>query len=62
MAVAVSDTRTLSLEETAAQLGIGISLAYKLVRAGEFPCRVLRIGRLYRVPRAELARVLGEGK
>ncbi len=40
-------------------LGIGSTLAYALVKAGEFPCPVLRLGRLYRVPRAGLLEVLG---
>jgi predicted DNA-binding transcriptional regulator AlpA len=40
-------------------LGLGTTLAYELAKAGTFPCRVLRIGRLYRVPRAGLLEVLG---
>lgn len=40
-------------------LGIGTTLAYELAKAGEFPCSVLRLGRLYRVPRAGLLEVLG---
>ena len=53
-------SRTCSIEEAAADLGIGRSLAYELARTGRFPVRVLRIGRLYKVPRAELERLLGE--
>ncbi|MED7930392.1 helix-turn-helix domain-containing protein [Nonomuraea sp. LP-02] len=31
-------------------LGIGRTKAYRLAKAGEFPCRVLRIGGRYAVP------------
>jgi predicted DNA-binding transcriptional regulator AlpA len=40
-------------------LGLGRSTAYELARCGEFPCRILHIGSSYRVPTAELLRVLG---
>jgi len=40
-------------------LGIGRTTAYELARTGQFPCRILRIGRSYRVPVAGLAEVLG---
>jgi excisionase family DNA binding protein len=40
-------------------LGLGRSTAYDLARRGEFPCRVLHIGSSYRVPTAELLRLLG---
>ncbi len=40
--------------------GIGRTKAHELVRAGEFPTRVLRLGRTYRVSRADLLRALGE--
>ena len=40
-------------------LGIGRSTGYELARRGEFPCRVLRVGGSYRVPTADLLRVLG---
>lgn len=39
--------------------GMGTTLAYELAKAGQFPCPVLRVGRLYRVPRAGLLRALG---
>lgn len=38
---------------------IGRTKAHDLARAGEFPCRVLRLGREYRVPRIEILRALG---
>jgi excisionase family DNA binding protein len=40
-------------------LGIGRALAYRLVQRGEFPCRALRLGKRYLIPRAELLRALG---
>ena len=40
-------------------LGLGRSTGYELARRGEFPCRVLHVGNSYRVPTAELLRVLG---
>jgi hypothetical protein len=40
-------------------LGIGRTKTYELARAGEFPCRVLRIGRTYLVPTPELLTLLG---
>ncbi len=33
-------------------MGVSRDLAYDLVRTGEFPVPVLRIGRRYRVPKA----------
>lgn len=40
-------------------LSIGESKARELARKGEFPVRLLRVGREYRVTRADLFRVLG---
>ncbi len=40
-------------------LGLGRSTAYELARRDELPCRVLRIGSSYRIPTADLLRVLG---
>ena len=57
----MTEPRTCSIEEAAVALGIGRGLAYDLARQGRFPVRLLRLGRLYRVPRAELDRLLGEG-
>jgi hypothetical protein len=39
--------------------GLGRTKAHELARAGEFPCRVLRVGVKYRVPRSEILRTLG---
>jgi excisionase family DNA binding protein len=40
-------------------LGLGRSTAYELARRNEFPCRILHVGSSYRVPTAELLRLLG---
>ncbi len=42
----------LTVEEAAHRLGIGRSLAWRLVQKGEIPS--VRLGRLVRVPRTEL--------
>lgn len=39
--------------------GFGRTKAFELARAGEFPCRVIRVGRKYRVPRSALFEALG---
>ena len=40
-------------------LGIGRTTSYELVRAGRFPCQVIRVGKNYRVPTAGLLALLG---
>lgn len=40
-------------------LGIGRTTAYKLAQAGEFPCPVVRVGGVYKVPTVGLLRLLG---
>jgi hypothetical protein len=40
-------------------LGIGEGKSYELAASGAFPVRVLRFGRTYRVPTAELLELLG---
>jgi excisionase family DNA binding protein len=50
---------TVDVPTAARALGLGRSTAYELARQGEFPCRVLRVGSSYRVPTADLMRVLG---
>jgi excisionase family DNA binding protein len=49
----------INVTTAARALGLGRSTAYDLARRGKFPCRVLHIGSSYRVPTAELLRVLG---
>ena len=50
---------TVDIETASRALGLGRSTGYERARRGEFPCRVLRIGSTYRVPTAELLRLLG---
>lgn len=50
---------TVDVTTAARALGLGRSTAYELARRDEFPCRVLRIGSSYRIPTADLLRVLG---
>jgi predicted DNA-binding transcriptional regulator AlpA len=40
-------------------LGVGHSSAYELVRTGQWPTPVLRLGRLIRVPSAPLLALVG---
>lgn len=39
--------------------GIGRSLSFDLARRDQFPCRVVKVGRLLRVTRADLLAALG---
>ncbi|MEV6660632.1 helix-turn-helix transcriptional regulator [Nocardia fluminea] len=48
---------TTDLATAAAVLGIGRSTAYTLAAAGDFPCKVIRIGTRYRVVTADLQRL-----
>ncbi|BAS07352.1 hypothetical protein AHiyo4_07740 [Arthrobacter sp. Hiyo4] len=41
--------RTVSVPEAGRMLGIGTSLSYELARSGQFPVRVLKLGRNLRV-------------
>jgi hypothetical protein len=50
---------TFDLATAGRAFGIGKSTSYQLVRKGEFPCRVPRLGNTYRVTKAELFRALG---
>ncbi|MFE3018923.1 helix-turn-helix domain-containing protein [Streptomyces sp. NPDC059256] len=49
----------VDLRTAARALGICSTTAYRLIRKGEFPCSVLRVGRGYRIPTSELLRALG---
>lgn len=53
---------TGSVEDASRALGFSRAKGYDLVRRGEFPCRVLRIGRSTRVVTASLLRVLESGE
>lgn len=50
---------TVSLVTAARAFGLGRTKAHELARAGEFPCRVLRVGERYRVPRVAILEALG---
>ena len=50
---------TIDVETAGAILGIGRSKSYELAKAGEFPVRVLRIGRRYLVPTPAILELLG---
>jgi hypothetical protein len=39
--------------------GLGRTKAHEMAKAGDFPCRVLRVGNRYRVPRSAIFEVLG---
>lgn len=45
---------TTDLETAARVLGVGRGTAYRLAQAGDFPCRVLRVGSRWVVPTAGL--------
>lgn len=60
MARAVPDPRetpTLSVEQAGRLLGLSRSGSYASVQRGEIP--ILRLGRKFRVPTAELRKMLG---
>lgn len=49
----------VDLPTAAHLLGIGRSCAYDLVRSGQWPTPVLRLGRLIRIPTAPLLELIG---
>jgi predicted DNA-binding transcriptional regulator AlpA len=49
----------VDLPTAARVLGIGRTVAYRLVRSGQWPTPVLRVGRLLRVPTAPLLELVG---
>ncbi|WP_329144859.1 helix-turn-helix domain-containing protein [Streptomyces sp. NBC_01456] len=53
---------TGSVEDASRAFGLSRAKGYDLVRRGEFPCRVLRMGRRTRVVTASLLRVLESGE
>lgn len=50
---------TVNVPTAAPYLGIAANKAYELIKSGEWPTPVLRMGKKIRIPVAELARVLG---
>ena len=55
-----NDAEYMSLEEVADMLGVTYQLIYRLVRSGELPA--VRLGKLYRVSRADLDGYLAKSK
>ncbi|MFU0240481.1 helix-turn-helix transcriptional regulator [Streptomyces scabiei] len=51
----------VDVETASRALGISRSHGYNLARADQFPCRVVRAGRSFRVVTSDLRRVLGVG-
>ena len=49
----------LDLPEAARLLGVGRTLAYQLVREGNWPTPVVRVGRLIKIPTRPLLEYLG---
>lgn len=49
----------IDLPTAAHVLGIGRTCAYELVRTGQWPTPVIRVGRLIRVPTAALLAAVG---
>ena len=49
----------IDLPTAADVLGVGHSSAYELVRTGQWPTPILRLGRLIRVPTAPLLTLVG---
>jgi hypothetical protein len=47
------------LETAGRAFGLGRTKSHELARAGDFPCPVRRLGRRYRVTKADLFRELG---
>ncbi|MGV2914514.1 DNA-binding protein [Streptomyces alfalfae] len=50
---------TVDVETASRAFGFSRSYGYSLARSGQFPCRVIRSGRLFRVQTLDLRRVLG---
>ncbi|HEY1919614.1 MAG TPA: DNA-binding protein [Streptosporangiaceae bacterium] len=52
-------TATVDLMTAARALGLGRTKAYNLAKHDQFPCRVIRIGEVYRIPTPGLLELLG---
>lgn len=50
---------SVDIETAGRAFGIGYTKAKDLARRGEFPCRVLKVGPKYRVPRSAILEALG---
>jgi hypothetical protein len=54
-----SSSPTTNVPTASRAPGLSPNLGYELVPRGEFPCRVLKLGRKLRVPTADLLEALG---
>lgn len=50
---------TVDIVTAGKPFGLGRTIAYELARKGEFPCRVLPLGKRYKVTKADLFAALG---
>jgi hypothetical protein len=50
---------SVDVETAGRAFGMGYTKAKELARAGKFPCRILKVGAKYRVPRSALFEALG---
>jgi len=50
---------SVDLETAGRAFGLGRTKSHELARAGQFPCRVLRLGKRYRVTKAAILAGLG---
>ncbi len=50
---------SIDLETSNRALGLGRSKGYELAKRGQYPCKVLRLGKAYRVVTADLLDLLG---
>jgi hypothetical protein len=50
---------SVPLAVAARAFGLGRNKAYELAKHDQFPCRVIKVGERYRVPRSALLEVLG---
>lgn len=61
--ITIAQLRTLpaavDLMTAARALGLGRTKAYELTKQDQFPCPVIRIGDIYRIPTAGLLELLG---
>lgn len=51
----------LTVVEAAEILGVGRTMAYALIHAGEWPTPVVRVGRLIKIPAEPLRRLVATG-
>jgi hypothetical protein len=51
---------SVDLETAGRAFGLGRTKAFELAKVGQFPCKVLKVGIKYRVPRRAILEALGE--